>query len=56
MIAQARLTILCERAGSALAILYAGVPIMLKLIAVALMWGFPLDREALSQARDLPPP
>ncbi len=33
-----------------LSILYAGVPIVLKLVAVGLMWRFPLDREALEQA------
>ena len=36
---------------TALAVLYAGSPILLKLGAVALMWGFPLDRSALAAAR-----
>lgn len=36
-----------EGALFALAILYAGVPIVLKLAAVAIMWGFPLDRAAV---------
>jgi len=35
----------------ALAALYAGVPILLKLGAVALMWRFPLDRAGLEAAR-----
>lgn len=34
-----------------LAILYAGAPILLKLAAIALMWGFPLDRAALDDLR-----
>ncbi|MEL6478505.1 MAG: MFS transporter [Pseudomonadota bacterium] len=32
-----------------LSILYAGVPIVLKLIAVALMWRFPLDRVSMAR-------
>jgi len=32
-----------------LTILYAGVPIALKLLAVRLMWNFPLDRAALNR-------
>ncbi|MEO0763706.1 MAG: MFS transporter, partial [Pseudomonadota bacterium] len=32
---------------TALAVLYAGVPILLKLAAVAIMWGFTLDRGRL---------
>jgi Na+/melibiose symporter-like transporter len=41
-----------------LALLYAGAPILLKLIAVGLMWRFPLDRaalEALRRGEDQPP-
>jgi Na+/melibiose symporter-like transporter len=34
-----------------LTVLYAGVPIVFKLAAVALMWRFPLDREAVSALR-----
>ncbi|MEL6218840.1 MAG: MFS transporter [Pseudomonadota bacterium] len=34
-----------------LALLYAGAPIVLKLTAVGLMWGFPLDRAALERLR-----
>ncbi|MEO0993751.1 MAG: MFS transporter, partial [Pseudomonadota bacterium] len=37
-----------------LALLYAGAPIVLKLIAVTLMWGFPLDRAALERLRTDP--
>ncbi|MEO1774140.1 MAG: MFS transporter [Pseudomonadota bacterium] len=37
-----------EGALLALALLYAGAPIVLKLIAVWLMWGFELDRERLA--------
>ncbi|MEM9059089.1 MAG: MFS transporter [Pseudomonadota bacterium] len=33
-----------------LTLLYAGAPILLKLGAVALMWGFPLDRRELTPA------
>ncbi|MEM9146497.1 MAG: MFS transporter [Pseudomonadota bacterium] len=40
-----------EGALWALALLYAGAPIVLKLAAVALMWGFPLDRDALEAMR-----
>ena len=36
---------------TALAALYAGAPILLKLGAVALMWGFPLDRATLAAER-----
>ena len=36
-----------EGALLTLSILYAGVPIVLKLVAVALMWGFPLDRREI---------
>jgi len=36
---------------TALAMLYAGAPILLKLGAVALMWGFPLDRRELEEIR-----
>lgn len=36
-----------ETALLTLSILYAGVPVVLKLIAVAIMWGFPLDRAAM---------
>jgi Na+/melibiose symporter-like transporter len=32
----------------ALTLLYAGVPIALKLVTVAMMWGFELDRERLA--------
>ena len=32
-----------------LTVLYAGAPILLKLAAVACMWGFPLDRHALER-------
>jgi Na+/melibiose symporter-like transporter len=34
-----------------LSLLYAGVPIVLKLGAVAMMWRFPLDRAALENVR-----
>lgn len=33
-----------------LGLLYAGLPSLLKLAAIALVWNFPLDREALAQA------
>lgn len=42
-----------ENTGTALwtlTVLYAGAPIVLKLVAVAMMWGFPLDRAALDRA------
>ncbi|MEM8697694.1 MAG: MFS transporter [Pseudomonadota bacterium] len=39
-----------EAALATLSYLYAGVPIVLKLLAVALMWRFPLDRMAMQQA------
>ncbi|MEM9045910.1 MAG: MFS transporter [Pseudomonadota bacterium] len=32
-----------------LSILYAGVPVILKLAAIALMWNFPLDRDTLGE-------
>ncbi|MEM9097245.1 MAG: MFS transporter [Pseudomonadota bacterium] len=38
-----------ETALITLSILYAGVPVALKLIAIALMWNFPLDRSALGE-------
>jgi len=41
---------------TALAFLYAGAPIVLKLAAVALMWGFPLDRQAVAALRSRPAP
>ncbi len=34
-----------------LAVLYAGLPIVLKLAAIALMWNFPLDAEAHAKLR-----
>ena len=34
-----------------LTLLYAGLPILLKLAVAALMWNFPLDRQALQEAR-----
>jgi len=40
-----------ERALTALTLLYAGVPIVLKLIAIAMMWQFPLDRAAQESLR-----
>ncbi len=30
----------------ALGLLYAGLPVLLKLLAVTLVWRFPIDREA----------
>lgn len=36
---------------TALALLYAGVPIVLKLVAVAMMWRFPLDQKTQSDLR-----
>ncbi|MEM8791211.1 MAG: MFS transporter [Pseudomonadota bacterium] len=38
-----------ETALLTLSVLYAGVPVALKLVAVALMWNFPLDRETLGE-------
>lgn len=35
----------------ALAVVYAWVPVILKLLAVALMWSFPLDEEAQARLR-----
>lgn len=35
----------------ALALLYAGLPVVLKMGAIALMWGFPLDRAAHADLR-----
>jgi glycoside/pentoside/hexuronide:cation symporter, GPH family len=32
-----------------LALLYAGVPVLLKALAIALMWRFPLDAEAVAE-------
>jgi len=43
-----------ETALTALLVLYAGVPIVLKLAAVALVWRFPLDAAALRTARAQP--
>jgi len=41
-----------ESSGLAmLGFLYAGLPIFLKLIAIALMWRFPLDRDTQTQLR-----
>ncbi|MEM1313178.1 MAG: MFS transporter [Pseudomonadota bacterium] len=40
-----------ETALTTLAWLYAGAPVALKLIAVALMWNFPLDETAQAAAR-----
>lgn len=34
-----------------LSILYAGVPVVLKVTAIAIMWGFPLDRAAMAVQR-----
>ena len=34
-----------------LALLYGGVPVLFKLAAVALMWGFPLDEKAQSNLK-----
>ncbi|MEM6905875.1 MAG: MFS transporter, partial [Pseudomonadota bacterium] len=39
-----------ESALWTLTLLYAGAPIVLKLIAVAMMWGFPLDRRTIDAA------
>ena len=36
---------------STLAFLYAGLPVILKLCAIALMWSFPLDRAAHAEVR-----
>jgi Na+/melibiose symporter-like transporter len=36
---------------TALALLYAAAPVALKLIAVAMMWGFPIDRAAQTRLR-----
>ena len=36
-----------DQALQTLVILYAGVPILLKLVAVALIWSFPLDRRSV---------
>ena len=36
-----------------LSLLYAGVPIVLKLIAVVCMWRFPLDRESMERTEQL---
>jgi len=47
-----------ENSASALwtlTVLYAGAPIVLKLIAVALMWRFPLDRSALEDDSTIKP-
>ena len=41
-----------ERALWVLALLYAGAPVVLKLIAVAIMWGFPLDAAAQGRLRE----
>ena len=42
-----------ESALLVLTILYAGVPIVLKLAAVACMWRFPLDRHTLEHSETL---
>lgn len=42
-----------EYALLVLTVLYAGVPIVLKLAAVACMWRFPLDRHALAHSETL---
>ncbi len=39
----------------ALSLLYGGLPVVIKLIAVSLIWNFPLDQEALQTLRDNPP-
>jgi len=36
----------------ALALLYAGLPVVLKTVAIMLMWGFPLDRDAQADLRE----
>ncbi len=41
-----------ERGLAMLAFLYAGLPVLLKLAAVALVWRFPLSREELSRVAD----
>lgn len=40
-----------QAALATLAWLYAGAPVALKLLAVAIMWGFPLDRAAQERVR-----
>ena len=35
----------------ALALLYGGLPVVLKAVAIGLMWGFPLDRSAQAHLR-----
>jgi Na+/melibiose symporter-like transporter len=44
-----------EPAGlAALGLLYAGLPVVLKLAAIALMWRFPLDRAGVEMLKDAP--
>lgn len=40
-----------ETGMAALAIAYAWVPVLLKLVAIALMWHFPLDRDMQTELR-----